>query len=166
MYLLHRLSGQRANPTGSPTKHASAKQRAEEPWDRVLKAARHHPDAGEDQTAKTDDRARVHGKGLERSHQGLRPGEVHRALRLRSGCDCEEEETWSQGAQRAKSRSLRRAHQGRIGSGIQRPKGEGFPTEWTANSWHRSTSADRVCSSARRKRRTSPTLASNNLEAF
>jgi hypothetical protein len=46
----------------------------------VLKATTHHADSGEDQAAETDDSARVYGEGLERPHEGLRPGEIHRAL--------------------------------------------------------------------------------------
>ena len=43
-------------------------------------ASAHHPDSGEDQTAETDDRARIDGEGLEGCHQRGRPGEVHRPL--------------------------------------------------------------------------------------
>jgi len=50
----------------------------------VLKATAHHPDSGEDQTAKTDDSTRVDGEGFERPNECLCPGEVHRALCL---CD-------------------------------------------------------------------------------
>jgi hypothetical protein len=47
---------------------------------RILKATGHHPNAGEDKPAEADDRARIHGERLERSHERLSPGEVHRSL--------------------------------------------------------------------------------------
>jgi hypothetical protein len=46
-----------------------------------------HPNPGEDQTAETDDRARVYGEGFKRPHKRLCPGEIHRSL---SVCDCSE----------------------------------------------------------------------------
>jgi hypothetical protein len=45
-----------------------------------LETAAHHPYAGEDQAAETDDRPRVDCERFERSHQRGRAGEVHRAL--------------------------------------------------------------------------------------
>ena len=48
-----------------------------------LEATGHHPNAGEDETAETDDSARVHGERLERSHERLSAGEVHRSLGVR-----------------------------------------------------------------------------------
>jgi hypothetical protein len=49
MYLLHRLVGQRANPSGSPTEYTSSKQRAEESRNCVLETTRHHANPSEDQ---------------------------------------------------------------------------------------------------------------------
>ena len=54
-WLLHRLPGERFNPACAPSKNASAKERTEEARNGILKATAHHPNAGEDQTAKTDD---------------------------------------------------------------------------------------------------------------
>src|ERR1700733_12483201 len=71
MHLLHRLPGQRADPTGSPAEHSSAEQRTEEAWDSVLKPPTHHANAGEDQSAKANHCARIHGKRLEGTHEGL-----------------------------------------------------------------------------------------------
>src|SRR5271156_1106157 len=80
MHLLHRLPGQRADPTGSPAEHSGAEQRAEESWDSVLKTTAHHADSGEDEPAEADDCACVHGEGLETSHERLSSREIHRAL--------------------------------------------------------------------------------------
>jgi type IV secretory system conjugative DNA transfer VirD4/TraG family protein len=80
MHLLHRLPGQRTDPTGSPTKHSGTEQRAEKPWYGILKPPRHHADAGEDEAAETDNRTRINREGFKRSHQRLCPGEVHRSL--------------------------------------------------------------------------------------
>src|ERR1700689_4321380 len=54
MYLLHRLSGQGANPTGTPTEHSGTKQRTEKPWNGILEPSTHHANSGEDQSAETD----------------------------------------------------------------------------------------------------------------
>src|ERR1700760_723249 len=96
MHLLHRLSGQRADPTGTPTKHSSAKERAEETRNCILKATAHHPDTREDETAQADDCACVHGKRFERPHERLCPGEVHRSLCVRNGRDGESEKAGEQ----------------------------------------------------------------------
>jgi hypothetical protein len=66
---LHRLPGERANPARAPSKDTSTKQSAEEAWNSILEATAHHPNAGEDQAAKTDDRPRVDGERFERSHE-------------------------------------------------------------------------------------------------
>ena len=88
-HLLHRLSGQAAYPSGSPTEHSGTKRRAEESWDRVLKATRHHADSSEDEAAETDNGPRVYGKGFKRAHQGLSAREVHRSLGVGNACDRE-----------------------------------------------------------------------------
>jgi len=83
---LHVLPGERPNPTRAPAENASAKQRAEEAWNGVLEAPRHHPNPSEDQTAETDDRTRVDRECFERPHEGLRSGEVHRSLSVGNTC--------------------------------------------------------------------------------
>jgi hypothetical protein len=52
MHLLHRLSGQRADPASTPTEHSGTEERTEETWNCVLKATAHHPDSGEDESHK------------------------------------------------------------------------------------------------------------------
>ena len=83
MYLLHRLPGQRADPTGSPAENTGTEQRAEKSGNGIGKTSAHHPNAGEDEPAKADDCARVHSEGFESGHERLGSGEVHRSLRMR-----------------------------------------------------------------------------------
>src|ERR1700733_4026093 len=97
MHLLHRLSGQGADPTGAPTEYSGTEQCPEESWDGVLEPSGHHPDSSEDEAAETDDGTRINRKGLEGSHECLRPGEVHRSLGLcdvRSAGECESKQGW------------------------------------------------------------------------
>src|ERR1700735_2079894 len=49
MYLLHRLPGQGANPTGTPAEHSGAEQRTEESWNSILKPSAHHPNTRKDE---------------------------------------------------------------------------------------------------------------------
>src|SRR5579871_1714794 len=101
MYLLHLLSGQRADPAGTPTENSGAKKSTEETWNRILKASAHHPDTGEDQTSKTDHCTRVHREGLECPHERLCSGEVHRSLRVSGASECESYEAGEQNSQDA-----------------------------------------------------------------
>lgn len=96
MYLLHRLSGQGTNPTGSPAENAGAKQRTEETGNGVLKASRHHADTGKDQAAQANDSAGIHGERFERPHERLSAGEVHGALSMGCGGKSEREEDGSE----------------------------------------------------------------------
>src|SRR5271168_2704357 len=80
MHLLHRLPGQRADPTGSPAEHSGAEQRTEESWDSILKAPRHHADSSEDEAAETNNRSGVYRESFEGPHECLCPGKVHRSL--------------------------------------------------------------------------------------
>ena len=89
---LERLSGEGANPASTPAENAGAEQRTEQRRDGVLEAAAHHANAGEDEAAETDDRAGVESECLERSHQGLRTGEAHRALGMGCGGDRKSDE--------------------------------------------------------------------------
>ena len=50
-----------------------------------LKTTAHHPNPSENESAETDNSARVDSKGFERSHQGLCPREIHRSLGM---CSC------------------------------------------------------------------------------
>ena len=101
MHLLHRLSGQAANPTGTPTKHSGAEQRTEESWNGVLKAPTHHADSSEDEAAETDDSPGVNSERLECPHERLSPREVHRSLCMCGGSNRECHECWSERAYRA-----------------------------------------------------------------
>jgi hypothetical protein len=95
MYLLHRLPGQRAYPTGSPAEYSGAKQRAEEPWDSILKSPTHHADSCENEAAETDDGAGVYRKSFERPHKRLSSREVHRSLGVGNTSECQGNQGWT-----------------------------------------------------------------------
>src|SRR5260370_8368430 len=76
----HVLAGKRTDPARAPSEDSGTEQRTEEPWNRILKATAHHPYSGEDQTAETDDGTRVDSERLERPHERLSSGKVHRSL--------------------------------------------------------------------------------------
>src|SRR6266849_9949521 len=93
MYLLHRLPGQRADPTSSPAEHSGTEQRTEESWDGILKASTHHADSGEDKTAETNDSTRIYRESFKTSHQRLCAGEVHRSLGMSNTGECESDQS-------------------------------------------------------------------------
>jgi hypothetical protein len=81
-------------PSSSPTEHSGTEQRAEKPWDSILKSSTHHADSGEDEAAKADDCSRKDGESFEGSHQRLRAGEVHRSLGMGNACEGERNKRW------------------------------------------------------------------------
>jgi hypothetical protein len=95
MHLLHRLSGQGANPSGTPAEHSGTKQRTEEAWYSVLKATRHHADSRENEPAEADNCTCVYSEGFEGCHQRLGPGEVHCSLSVSNACEGERDERWA-----------------------------------------------------------------------
>ena len=76
----HRLTGKRPDPTSTPTQDASTKQGTEETCNGILKAAAQHPDSGKDKTTETNDSSRVNCESFKRTHERLRPREIHRSL--------------------------------------------------------------------------------------
>jgi hypothetical protein len=76
----HVLTGERSDSTSAPSRHACTEQRAEETGNGILKTAAHHPNSGVDQTAETDDCARIDCERLERPHERPRSREIHRPL--------------------------------------------------------------------------------------
>ena len=89
-----------SNPACTPSEYACTEQRTEETRNGILEATAHHPYAGEDETAETDDSARVDGERLERPHERLSPGEVHRSLGVSNARKRERKEGRSQHAKR------------------------------------------------------------------
>ena len=75
------------------------KQRTEEAWNGILKATTHHPNAGEDQTAETDDSTGIDGERFECPHERLSAGEVHRSLGMGNARECERKEGGSHHAE-------------------------------------------------------------------
>ena len=57
-----------------------------------LKATAHHPNAGEDQTAETDDSTGIDSERFECPHKRLSAGEVHRSLGMGNARKGEHEE--------------------------------------------------------------------------
>jgi tetratricopeptide (TPR) repeat protein len=125
-----------SNPAGAPSEDSSAKQRTKETWNRVRKATAHHPDSGENESAETDDRARVNGEGFEGSHQRGRPGEVHRPLGVGNA---RERECKKGGSHRTDGRE-KRGFEGVFSLPVsrqnRRPIATGIESEETAESIH------------------------------
>ena len=66
----------------------------------ILETTAHHPYAGEDQSAETDDSARVDSERLERPHERLSPGEIHRPLCVSNASERERKESGRHDAKR------------------------------------------------------------------
>jgi hypothetical protein len=96
----------KSNPPGAPAENASAEKRTEQARNGILKATAHHPNAGEDQTAEADDRARIDREGFERPHERLSAGEVHRSLCMGYARECERKEGGSHHAESVGERLL------------------------------------------------------------
>jgi hypothetical protein len=88
-----------SDPARAPAENASAEERTEQSRNGVLETTRHHPNAGEDQTAEADDSASIDGERFERSHERLSAGEVHRSLRVSCARECERNEGGSHHAE-------------------------------------------------------------------
>jgi hypothetical protein len=60
-----------------------------------LKPSAHHANSGEDQTAETDDSARINGERLHCLHEGLSATETDGSLSMGNARKREGEENWS-----------------------------------------------------------------------